>query len=112
MLGGKPIGDADELDSYARHLDSAAERFESVTKQFENAVHGAGLLKGPLADRMKISAEHLSNETRREFALECREIATGVRAQAAQVRAAQERWQVNVRMLSRRLENAAREAAE
>lgn len=112
ILGGMPAGNDEALDAYARQLDSAAEQFESVTRRFESTVQGAGLLKGPLADRMKITAEQLSNQARRELALECREIATGVRAQAAQVRASQEDWRGNIRMLSRRLENAAREAAE
>lgn len=112
ILGKMPSGDPDELDAYARQLDSAAEKFEAVAKQFQGEVQGAGLIRGPLADRMKLNAEQLANETRRELALECREIATGVRAQAAQVRAAQEAWRGNLRMLTRRLENAARELAD
>lgn len=60
-----PVGDPNEFRRYAKTLHTRAERAGEVARKMDASIDEAGLVEGPLADRLKSDGKQHANDYRR-----------------------------------------------
>lgn len=99
-----PVGDAAELEQFARRLEAQADALGRCGSQLRHVIGGGGLYSGELAERVKRHSEELSAGLINSDAQEARAIAAEVRAQARHLSDSQMAWKQDIKRIAARLE--------